>query len=297
MKASQPSFTESDTVNGSYKGSLFKGLFKDRKTLLDGYPAVKKGMAFPEPSLKFGGSSYTFKTTDVVDKVSCKADDQEFQARYKKETGKWDISVKNKCCPGVVALVKYEERGSGMPHYVAGVDFVKNALAVNAKFKPATGVMKASCSYDAAQVLKGMKLGADLKCNVMDLNPALMKYNLGLNYSSGVGLTALAVNDKALITLNHSLKIDNRTSAIVEAVASAGGDTAPTCPLTVGVGYQLDKNHELRARVNQVGQVQVCVKKDFSPNLSLLFATCVDVNKMQSLTQLPAFGFKVVTKA
>ena len=69
MKSGAPAFSDNDSVNGLYKSSLFKNLFKDRKVLLDGYPAVKKGLAFPEPCLKFGSSSYTFKTTDIVDKV------------------------------------------------------------------------------------------------------------------------------------------------------------------------------------------------------------------------------------
>ena len=54
MKGATPAFQENDNVGGVYKASLFKSLFKDRKNLLEGYPAVKKGLALPEPSLKFG---------------------------------------------------------------------------------------------------------------------------------------------------------------------------------------------------------------------------------------------------
>ena len=50
MKAGTPSFTENDTAGGVFKGSLFKSLFRDRKAILEGYPAVKKGLSFPEPS-------------------------------------------------------------------------------------------------------------------------------------------------------------------------------------------------------------------------------------------------------
>ena len=49
----QPNFTENNTAEGVFKGSLFKSLFKERKAILEGYPAVKKGLSFPEQSRSF----------------------------------------------------------------------------------------------------------------------------------------------------------------------------------------------------------------------------------------------------
>lgn len=297
MKSGGPKFAEAETVSGTYKASLFAGLFKDRKDLLGGYPATNKGLVFPEPCLKYGGAAYTFKTNECADKVTCKHEEQEFSARYKKETGKWDLSIKQKVAPGYVALIKYEERGSGMPHYVAGFDFVKGAFSANAKLKPATGVLKGSCMYNLNDIVKGMKLAADLKANMKDLNPAVMKYNVGLSYASALGLTALALGDKGFVTVNHSLQVDKKTTGIIEVVAATKGHAPAPAPLTVGVAYQCDKNHQLRVRVNPAGQLQCCLKKDFSPNLSMLCATTVDLNKMETLMRMPAFGFKIVTKA
>lgn len=301
-KTSNPVYPENDSVNGLYKGSLFKSLFKDRKVLLDGYPAVKKGLAFPEPCLKFGSSSYTFKTTDVVDKVSCKHDDKEFQARYKKKTEQFDLSCKVNCCPGVYTLMKYEERAlSAGPAYVVGLDILKGAVALNGKFNMHTGAVKASALWNTQDSLvKGLKIAGDYKlANVYAISNVFNSYNLGFSYATGAGLTAVAFNgEKQLITLNHSLQVDKKISAILEAVVGASKEKTPA--VAVGIGYQLDKEHQLRVRVNHNAQIQCCIKKDFSPNLSLLAATTVDLGpKSSGLTGLmttPAFGFKVVTK-
>jgi hypothetical protein len=295
MKASPVNFEENNTVGGNYKGSLFKGLFKDRKNLLEGYPAVKKGLAFPEPCLKFGSSTYTFKTTEVVDKVQCKHDGKEFIARYKKDTGVWDISMKAPMCPGFSGLVKYEERGAA-PCYVLGLDMRKGDLTANMKVNPASGQFKKSWMYDCAAMAAGVKLAGDVKFNLYDMgNMAAMKWNMGGAYASGAGLTAVAFNEKKIVTVNHSLSINKSTSAILELCASVG-DAKPATPMSVAVAHQYDKEHQIRVRGNQKGQVQVCVKKDFSPSLSLLFATTVDASNPASCMKVPAFGFKVCTK-
>lgn len=296
MKGASVQFTENEAVGGNYKGSLFKGLFKDRKNLLEGYPAVKKGVAFPEPCLNYGSSMYSFKTTDVVDKVSCKYEGKEFQARYKKDTGKWDLSVKAPVCPGLIGLLKYEERGTGVPSYVFGLDMVNSSLALSAKVNPATGMVKQSYMYDFGSIAKGVKLAGDCKCSMFDLGNLLnSQWNIGLSYASGAGLTAMALNQNKLVTLNHSLSIDKYTSAILE-VCGAAGATKGGSSITCGVGRQLDKEHQLRLRVNDKGQVQACLKKEFSPSLSLLIGTCIDVTASQSILKMPSFGFKVVTK-
>lgn len=304
MKSNAPHFQETDSVSGLYKSSLFKNLFKDRKVLLESYPATKKGLAFPEPCLKFGSSSYTFKTTDICDKVSCKHDDREFRARYKKETGKFDISTKVNCCPGVYGLIKYEERGlAAGPAYVFGLDVLRGALAVNVKQNMHTGALKGSFLFNADDTLKGLKLAGDWKVsdiyNVAGTNP-LSLYNVGFSYASPAGLSAVAFSgQKNLLTLNHSLQVDKKISAILETVVPVTtGKSAPSC--AVGLGYQVDREHQLRVRINEKAQIQCSIKKDFSPNLSLLAAACVDLqggakSAMSALTR-PGLGFKVVTK-
>lgn len=308
MRSSPPSFAENDSVNGTYKGSLFKNLFKDRKTVLDGYPLVKKGLQFPEPILNFGSCKYQFKTTAIEDKVSCKVDDKEFQARYKKKTDQYDVWCKFNCGKGMFALVKYEERGWATgPAYVVGFDVLKGAVAFNAKLNCMTGVFKASTLFNADETVKGLKLAADYKLadalgNGIFTSP-LKSYNFGMLYSSKAGVTSMGYNgEKSLVTLNHSLNPDSKTQALIEATApldlaknvgpnSKDKGLAPTVAL--GVSYQLDKEHQLKARVNQNAQVQVMVKKDFLPHFWLNFGTCFDLN-----TPLvrPALGFKLVTK-
>lgn len=295
MKAAPVNFAENDHNKGNFKASLHNGLFKDRKNLLEGYPAVKKGLAFPEPCLKFGSSTYTFKTTEVVDKVSCKHEGKEFVARYKKDTGVWDLSMKAPICPGFSGLVKYEERGAA-PCYVFGVDMKKGDLMANCKMNPATGAFKKSWMYDAGSMVAGVKLAGDCKFNFFELgNLPAMKWNMGAAYASPAGLTAVAFNDKRIATLNHSLSINKSTNAILE-LCQGVGDAKPNSAISVAVAHQWDKEHQVRVRANQKGHVQVCVKKDFSPSLSLLFATCVDASNPASMTKVPSFGFKVCTK-
>lgn len=294
MKGSSVSFAESDSTGGCYKGSLFKNLFKDKKAVLEGYPAVKKGLAFPEPCLKFGSSTYTFKTTDMVDKVSCRYEDKELTARFKKDTAKWDIFYKAKFCPGFFIFSKYEERGEGAPYYVCGTDLTSGPVAMNVKVNAGTGFLKKSLMFDAKDYLQGLKLACDFKANLMDLNPALFAYNFGMSYASPLGTSVLAFGSKNKVTLNHAVPIDSKTTAVMEVVGSAGEKA--NFPLAVGVSHQYDKAHQLRVRTNNVGQVQCCVKKDFSPNLSLLIATCIDMKDTKSILKTPSFGFKVVTK-
>ncbi|CAD7956828.1 unnamed protein product [Amoebophrya sp. A25] len=269
MKGSSVKFAETDAPDGVYKGSLFKGLFKDKKAVLDGFPAVGKGLAFPEPCLKFGSSTYTFKTSDVVDKVSCKFEDKELVARYKKDTSKWDVFCKVKHCPGLFLFGKYEEKGEGVPFYVVGADVTYGPMMMNLKTNFGTGLFKKSFSFDASEYLKGLKIAGDLKGNAKDLNPALFAYNCGLSYSSQMGTTVLGVSSKKKCVLNHALKVDSKTTAVVEVVASAGN--SKSFPLTMGVSHQYDKAHQVKVRANNVGHVQCCLKKDVSPNLSLLY--------------------------
>merc|ERR1719454_1132727 len=120
MNSKPTTFSENNSVGGVYKASLFKKLFDQRKALLTGYPAVSKGLAFPDLKLKFGSTaSYTFKANAVADKLNVSADGREVQARYKKNTGAWDILWKQKI-RDMNVFCKYEERGENAPFYLVG---------------------------------------------------------------------------------------------------------------------------------------------------------------------------------
>ena len=95
--------------------------------------------------------------------VSCKHDGKEFVARYKKDTGVWDICMKQPVCSGFIGMLKYEERSQGGPSYVMGFDGVKGPLQFNAKVNPASGQMKKSYLYNASDLAKGVKLAMDCK--------------------------------------------------------------------------------------------------------------------------------------
>lgn len=294
MKSGQPNFTQNETTEGVFKGSLFKNLFKERKAIIEGYPAVKKGLSFPEQSLKFGGANYTFKSSDVVDKITAKDGDKEFIARYKKNTNLWDVSYKFNVYDGTNALVKYEERGQGGPNYVVGADTVVGMVAMNSKFQLATGVLKYSFLANLNDVVPNLNVAGDCTTNVRDMSG--LKWNVGAAYRSPLGRSVVALNEEMILTANQSLSIDKKTSALLECAANIQGGKAPASPLVMGISHKLDRQHELRARVNQAGQIQCSIKKEMTPNVNLQIATCYDVNKVESFTQAPAFGFKVAFK-
>jgi hypothetical protein len=127
------------------------------------------------------------------------------------------------------------------------------------------------------------------------INTAL--YNIGAAYSSPAGKTCVGINHKQTITVNHSLQVDKDTTACVELCQSLSKKENPVNPLTVAVGRRIDADHMLRVRMNQLGQVNACLEKKFSPNLSLQLASCWDVNKKDSIATVPGIGFKIITKA
>lgn len=289
-------FAENGSTKELFKSSLFKNLWKDRKNVLDGFPGVNKGLAFPEPCLTLGGSNYTFKTTDVVDKVTCKAGDKDFCARYKKDAKKFDITLKQNVGKGLTALVKYEERGESTPGYVGGLDFqcMGKALTGNVKFNLQTGTLKYSTLFDAGQYLKGLSLAFESKSALADV-AAFKTFNAGGLFKHSLGNTAFGLNHQGFLTLCHSYQVDKNLSAAVEVVQPLK-DAQPKNGFTAGVTYQLDSEHQVKARVNKNGQLNVCVKKDVSPQLNFLVATVVDLTAPEKAMALPALGFKVVAK-
>jgi hypothetical protein len=154
-----------ESVNEVYNNSLFKNLFKQRNTLLleKTFPKVEKGLALPELSQKIGAATYSFKLNDVADKVTVKSGAKEVTAKYKKDTKKFDLSMKQKVADGVSVLVKYEERGAEQKYVFGGAYTAKglmglSSIDVDAKFNPFTGFIKASTMMDIAA---GVQAAAD----------------------------------------------------------------------------------------------------------------------------------------
>lgn len=288
-------FAENDSTKELFKSSLFKGLWKNRKSVLDGFPGVHKGLAFPEPCLTLGGSNYTFKTSEVVDKVACKHGDKDFTARYKKDSKKFDVTLRQSIGRGMTGLVKYEERGESAPGYVFGLDWKCGAFMVgNTKFNLQTGTVKYSTLFDASDYLKGLTLALEGKGPLADL-PALKvpSYNLGGAYKHALGNTVFALNHRGFLTLSHHYQVDKSLSCAVELVQPLK-DAQPKNAFTAGVTYQVDAEHQLKARVNKNGQLNIAVKKDVSPSLNFLVATVVDLAAPEKIMSCPALGFKVV---
>jgi len=294
MKSGAPNFTENNSVKEVYKASLFKNIFASRKALLAGYPAVKKGLALPDASLSFGTVNYTFKTTETADKVVAKSNGDEAQARYKKETGKWDVSLKKKCLDGQW-LFKYEERGTGSPVYLVGGNLNpgKGFATFDAKVNLVSGVVKKSCFLDMKDFLPGLKIAGDAKANLLDFS--LSKWNVGVAHGHKFGMTAVALNNSKHITFNHCYSLNKNTNLAVELVKSLGNEEV-SCPLTLGIGQKLDDDHTLKVRVNNAGQLNAKLEKKFNQNLTVEMATCVNVNDQKTIVAVPAFGFKIVTK-
>jgi len=298
QKPSKPTaYTENNSTKECWKNSLYKNFFSDRKKLFDGknYPVVGKGLQLSDPTIKFGSGAYTFKTSDVVDKANWKAGKREFQARYKKDAKKFDISVKEELTDGIVGLVKYENRGdANKPHYVVGLDFSNKGLKANAKFNPFTGFFKASGIYDAGQILPGATIGGDLK-TVLPASGA-PQFNVGLLYKSQFGTTGAAFNHDGLITVNHVLQVDKNLSTGIEFVQPTKDAVPAANPLSLGASYKVDKDHEVKARLNKKGELSMALNKKFSPECDLTIGACVDASKPDGLFKPPSFGFKLNAK-
>lgn len=283
----KPNFQDS-VENKAFKASHFGKLFAQRKALFEGFCVPAKGLQFQEPELKFGKATQNWTSNGNFDKVSWKEGTREFQARAKKEKGSWDVLVKDKVTDDITGLVKYEQRPSSNT-YVFGFDLVRGAMQASLKTSMALNQIKMSCAYDLGDIVKAAKLAADVK--LVDMKPD--KWNVGMSYDSAAGLTVLTLNDKNNVCANHTMKVMNETTAAVEARHSLNGNGTTVC---AAVSHQLDKQHQLRARVNQSGFLNVMVKKDFSPNMSLLFSSIWNVQDPKSFQSVPAFGFKITMK-
>jgi len=289
-KGGNPTFTENDSVKETWKNSVFKNLFSDRKKLFDSYPNVNKGLVFSDPTIKFGSGSYSFKTSDVVDKATYKHKDHEFQARYKKDAKKFDVSFRQKMSNNYTALFKYENRGGNEANYVIGCDFDQCGVLGNAKFNPFTGIFKTSAQYDLNKIVDGVKVAGDLKIKTkfLDEKPA---FNVGMVYDSGFGVSGLAFNHKGQLTANHYVKVDKNLSAAVEFVEPTnGGDRQ----LAIAAGYKIDNEHEVRGRFNKKGELSMALKKDFSPQCSVQLGTVLDTTN--PILKAPLIGFKLNAK-
>ena len=72
------------------------------------YPKVSKGIAMPELSMPIGGALYSFKLSEIADKVTAKdkATGTTVTARYKKDTKKFDIAYTAKYSASLDYLLK-----------------------------------------------------------------------------------------------------------------------------------------------------------------------------------------------
>lgn len=286
-----------ESVNEVYNNSLFKNLFKQRNTLLldKTFPKTEKGLALPELSQRIGAATYSFKLNDVADKVTVKTGDKEVVAKYKKDTKKFDISVKQKMATGVSMLVKYEERGGDQKYVFGGAYTAKGLMGLSsvdldAKFNPFTGFLKASTMMDIAA---GVQAAADLKVNKNDLSKPL--FNAGILYKSPFGATNVSYSHKAkFLTVSHFMDSLPVKGLTVAAEYVQGLEKAPKCPVAVGAGYKIDAEHTVKARVNKDLGIQVLLEKELAKGCSFLFATAFDLKNPASLN--PSFGVKVVAK-
>lgn len=317
------SFADNGSTKEVFKASLFKNLLGARKSLLDGgsYPAVSKGLKFPDPNVSFSHAAYTFKTTDTCDKVTYNGGgDQSVEARYKKDTRNWDIVYKQRFgkdllgFPGFIGMIKYEERASaaGQPAYVFGAEFTRgllnidplNALQANVKYNPSTGLVKGSAIYNCGEFVKGLRVGGDLKVKAADATKALanplgggLAFNVGacMNHGSALGTTMLAFNNTGLVTASHVMELSKGFTGAVELVQSTNNGPVKA-PIVLAAGYKLDSQHTLKGRLNKDGQLNLVLDKSFSPKFNMLFSTCVDVSNPDSIFRAPALGVKVVAK-
>ena len=146
-----------------------------------------------------------------------------------------------------------------------------------------------------------MKLGADMKVNSFNFSGAA--WNAGLAYTSPMGLTAVAYHHKGQVTALHCADISfgngKDVSCALEVVQSVGNSAPPAVPLTAAVGFKVDKTTQLRARANNKGEVNVALRKDVTPNVTVNASTVFDVMNVKGLTAggLPSLGFKIAVKA
>lgn len=151
--------------------------------------------------------------------------------------------------------------------------------------------------YDCNSIVAGVKLAADMKTNSVPQSMKDVKFNVGATYASPAGLTAFCFNNRGLLTIGHHLKVDKQLAFAVEVVqpVSSKAEIAKN-PLTVGVSYKPDRDHEIKARLNKGGDMSVALTKSFTPTFDCVLASTMSMKNPESLMSIPSFGFKIVTK-
>merc|ERR1712216_937268 len=97
-----------------------------------------------------------------------------------------------------------------------------------------------------------------------------------------------ALNCGGDLTVNHSWKVDKALMLAHEVVKKGKDGSWGYCG---GLAYDIDNEHQIRARCNESAQLNVGVKKSVANKFNIQFATMWDLKKPDF--GLPAFGFKV----
>jgi len=315
LKRRRPSFTESDSLKPNVKTSLFEKLLPGRKAIFDKIPSSNKGLAFSGPGIKLGDAgTFSFTTTEKVDKVEVKQDDTTLCARYKKDSriqGLFDVSATKQfsCTPGFTYLLKYEQTHKGLPAFVIGADYSDKKKGVHAttKFNALTKAFKLSYLHEGGSmgVPKGFRFAADSKCYLDKLasNPETISFNLGFSYENPLGHTGIAYNEAGVVTVTHLKEVCPDLSVGLEVAQNIRGfvgknvGKTPKMPIVLAANYKINKKTLLRAKLNKDLVLNLGVKKDFSPQFNVAAGTSFDLRNPANALQPPTIGFKVSMKA
>lgn len=308
----RPSFTDSDSLKCNVKTSLFEKLLPARKAIFDKIPSSNKGLSFSGPGIKLGDAgTFSFTTTEKLDKVEVKQDDTTLCARYKKDSRIFDVTASKQfsCMPGFTYLVKYEQRQKGSPAYVIGADYNDKKKGVHAtlKYNALTQAAKLSYLHEGGSmgVPKGFRIAADSKCFLDKLasNPESILFNLGFSYENPLGHTGIAYNQAGVVTVTHLKEVSPDLSVGLEVAQNIRGfvgkdvGKAPKMPIVVAANYKICKKTLLRAKLNKDLVLNLGVKKDFSPQFNVTAGTSFDLRNPANALQPPTVGFKVSMKA
>ena len=66
---------------------------------------------------------------------------------------------------------------------------------------------------------------------------------------------------------------------------------------TLAVGYKIDDEHYVKARVNKEGEAHIALTKNITPKFQVLIGAACSLKAPEKLAEAPpSFGFKIVCK-
>lgn len=288
-----------------YDSSLFKGLFKQRNTLLldKTFPRAEKGLALPELSQKIGAATYSFKLTGDADKVSVKTKDSEWTAEYKKDAKNFDLTMKSKMMEGMSGMVKYEARGGAVTYTLGGACTVKPPVVGDIDLDFEASPFSKSVIMSALWVspfVAGLTIAGD--CSMAKMDPSSLMFNAGALWKGPLGSVNASFSNKtsfATVSLfNDALPVKGLSVAGEYTMAVPGMKAGtPKCPLSMGLGYKIDPEHTVKARVNSDMGAQVMLEKELAKGSSILIGTAMNLkDPMAVMPWNASFGIKLVCK-